>query len=57
MNKNVLHRIGEFDIPLDEKNGGLITLPIDKEPKKQKLLFLIKELWTKIKKILSEKTK
>lgn len=57
MNKSNLNKIGELNIPLDEKNGGLITLPIDKEPKKQKILGLIKELWTKIKKILLEKTK
>ena len=55
MNKNVLHRIGEFDIPLGKENKDLIILPINMEPKKQKILGLIKKILSKIKKILSKK--
>ena len=55
MNKNDLHRIGEFDISLDDKNEGFISFQIGNEPKKQKLLGLIKESLLKIIKILSKK--
>ena len=55
MNKKKFSNLGDLNIPLGKENKDLIILPINMEPKKQKILGLIKKILSKIIKILSKK--